>query len=74
MFDNFWLVIGQLLILTGVVFFIIAFLGMAIVTVLNSYQNNKSKNEKETYVLVAKLFQESDTPYTIEDFLKDTKK
>lgn len=74
MFDNFWLIIGQLLILTIVVFFIIAFLGMASVTIINSYQNNKSKNEKETYLLVAKLFQDTDTPYTIEDFLKDSKK
>lgn len=74
MFDNFQIIVWQLLVLTAVVFFIIVFLGMALVTIINSYQNNKSKNEKETYVLVAKLFKDADMPYTVEDFLKDTKK
>jgi len=76
MFDNFWLIVGQLLVLSFVLLFAISLIGVPIVALMNSYANNKHKNEAEQAILISSLLSkaELDEEYTVEDFLKDSKK
>lgn len=75
MIENYWIVLLQILGLSVTGLFAISFLGMPIVTLMNNYQNNKMKLQNEHAFVVAKLVKDmNDEQYTVEDFLRETKK
>jgi len=75
MIDNYWVILLQVLGLSFVGTFVISFIGIPIVTLMNNYQNNKKKLENEHAFFIAKLVKDMNSEqYTVEDFLRETRK
>ncbi len=73
MIDNFWVVASQIIVMSFVLMFSISFILAPFFILLSNY---KEKREKATLVAMTMIhqLQNSDTPYTLEDFMKDSKK
>ncbi len=75
MFDNFWMLLAQIMVASFVLMFAICFLLAPVFILLNSYKEKREKAELTTIILMRNLLQPQDnSEFTIEDFLKETKK
>lgn len=75
MFENFWMILAQIMVASFVLMFAISFLLAPIFILLNNYKEKREKAELTTIILMRNLLQPQDnSEFTIEDFLKETKK
>ena len=75
MFENFWMLLAQIIVASFVLMFAISFLLTPIFILFNSYKEKREKAELTSIILMRNLLKPQDnSEFTIEDFLKETKK
>jgi len=74
MIENYWMILAQIFVASFVLLFALTFVLAPIFMLLNNYKEKREKAEQTTIVLMHNLTRQQEDLYTVDDFIKDTKR